>query len=102
MKKIKSFFQKHVKSVMAVVSAVALSLVSCVSVFAEDAGSTVVKSSDVMPVINEVMKQFNVGSIISILVSAISVSIGFVFLWWAVRKIHRTFFSGAKGGRSSV
>lgn len=93
------------KKVTAVLLAVLM--VSSMSVLAFASGSTppasdVVKPSDYASILTAMTGQISVSTIVGVLAAAIGAAIGFVFLWWAVRKLMSTFFSGFRKGRASV
>lgn len=68
--------------------------------FAEEA--VPVGPSDYSSILAALTGQISVSSIVGVLAAAIGASIGFVFLWWAVRKLLATFFSGFRKGKASV
>lgn len=65
-------------------------------------GSTAIGSSAFASVIDAVTAQISVASIIEVLVYAIPVVIGMVFMWWGVRKVVRMVMSAFKKGKISV
>lgn len=83
----------------------AVLMVSSMSVLAfASASSTpdVVEPSDYASILTAMTGQISVSTIVGVLAAAIGAAIGFVFLWWAVRKLMSTFFSGFRKGRASV
>lgn len=70
--------------------------------FASEAGSTAVTAADINGVITAMTSQISVTTIMTVLVAAIGAAIGFVFMWWGVRKLLATFFSGFRKGKASV
>lgn len=72
--------------------------------FASSGGgsSTVVDPSTYADVLTAMTGQISVTTIVGVLAAAIGASIGFVFLWWGVRKLMSTFFSGFRKGKASV
>lgn len=64
--------------------------------------ATVVDPSTYADVLTAMTGQISVTTIVGVLAAAIGASIGFVFLWWGVRKLMSTFFSGFRKGKASV
>lgn len=93
------------KKFMAGLTMAALTLFpTAVVAFATDTGgsSTPVGVSDYQAVLQAMTGQISVSTIVAVLAASIGAAIGFVFLWWAVRKLMSTFFSGFRKGRASV
>lgn len=65
------------------------------------AGATV-GADQLMDIIDAITGQVSVTNILGVLVAAVGAAIGFVFLWWGVRKLLSTFFSGFRKGKASV
>lgn len=65
------------------------------------AGATV-GVDQIMDIIDAITGQVSVTNILAVLVAAVGAAIGFVFLWWGVRKLLSTFFSGFRKGKASV
>ena len=65
------------------------------------AGATV-GADQMMDIIDAITGQVSVTNILAVLVAAVGAAIGFVFLWWGVRKLLSTFFSGFRKGKASV
>lgn len=65
-------------------------------------GSTAIGSSAFASVIDAVTAQISVASIVEVLVYAVPVVIGLVFMWWGVRKVVRMVMSAFKKGKISV
>lgn len=63
------------------------------------AADGVVGADTLMGVINAMTGQISVTTILAVLVAAIGAGIGFVFMWWGVRKLMATFFSGFRKGK---
>lgn len=83
--------------------AVALSvLMLCSFAFAEGPSAPAVTADSIQGVINAMTTQISVTTVMSVLVAAIGAGIGFVFMWWGVRKLLSTFFSGFRKGKASV
>lgn len=64
--------------------------------------SSVVTNADWKTVIDSVVAQFSVSEIINVLVSIVVAGIGFVFMWWGVRKAFRAIMSAVRRGRMGV
>lgn len=64
--------------------------------------STAVGSSAFASVIDAVTAQISVQSIVEILVYAVPIVIGLVFMWWGVRKVVRMIMAAFKKGKISV
>lgn len=65
------------------------------------AGATV-GADQIKGVIDAITGQISVTNILGVLVAAVGAAIGFVFLWWGVRKLLSTFFSGFRKGKAKV
>lgn len=64
--------------------------------------STAIGSSAFASVIDAVTAQISVQSIVEILVYAVPIVIGLVFMWWGVRKVVRMIMGAFKRGKISV
>lgn len=65
------------------------------------AGATV-GVDQIKGIIDAITGQISVTNILGVLVAAVGAAIGFVFLWWGVRKLLSTFFSGFRKGKAKV
>lgn len=72
-----------------------------ISVLASES-SSMVSPSDWAQVISDVTAQFSVTSIVSVISSIVVAGIGFIFLWWGVRKAYRFIMSAVRKGRGGV
>lgn len=90
--------KKFIAMVLAVVSVLSMSAIA----FASEPEATVVDSTAWDSVLSALTAQISVSTIVGVLASAITAAIGFVFMWWGVRKLLSTFFSGFRKGRASV
>ena len=91
------------KKVTAVLLAVLMvSMMSVMAFASESSTPDVVEPSDYTSILTAMTGQISVSTIVGVLAAAIGAAIGFVFLWWAVRKLMSTFFSGFRKGRASV
>lgn len=61
-----------------------------------------VTHADWKTVIDGVVGQFSVSEIVSTLASIVAAGIGFIFLWWGVRKAFRAIMSAVRKGRMGV
>lgn len=66
-----------------------------------DAG-TVISYSDFSSIITNLTNQFSVSTIVGILGQAVILSVGFVFMWWGVRKIIGIIMKAVKKGKAGV
>lgn len=66
------------------------------------ASSGTVGADTLMEVITSITGQISPTTILAVIVAAIGAAVGFVFLWWGVRKLLSTFFSGFRKGKASV
>lgn len=64
--------------------------------------ATTIGFTDVKPVVDALTAQISVNTIISVVAAVVGVTIGIVFMWWAVRKATRAIFSAFRGGKQSV
>lgn len=63
---------------------------------------TTVTASDWASVITDVTTQFSVANIVGVISAMVVAGIGFVFLWWGVRKGLRSIMSAVKRGRAKI
>ena len=68
----------------------------------EPAAGATVGADQLMDIVDAITGQVSVTNILGVLVAAVGAAIGFVFLWWGVRKLLSTFFSGFRKGKASV
>lgn len=61
-----------------------------------------VTNADWKSVIDGVVGQFSVSEIVSTLASIVTAGVGFIFLWWGVRKAFRAIMSAVRKGRMGV
>lgn len=57
-------------------------------------------TSNIQSIISAVTAQFSVANITTVIAAVIAGGIGFVFLWWGVRKAYRFLMGAVKSGRS--
>ena len=69
---------------------------------AEEAGATVVSSTDWAPIITAMTGQISVTTVVGVISTAIGAGIGLVFMWWGGRKAVRTLMSAFRKGKVSM
>lgn len=62
--------------------------------------STTVTVSDWAKVITDVVSQFSVTQIVSVMSAIVVAGIGFVFLWWGARKAYKAIMSAVRKGKT--
>lgn len=77
------------------------SFVTAVTVLADDT-STAISYSDFSSVISEITSQISVSTVVAVLASAAAIAVGFVFMWWGLRKVVRMIMSAVRKGKMSV
>ena len=91
------------KKFMLSVGAIPATVLASVSfAFASSTPSTPtasVSSSDIASVLTALQKQISVASVVEIIAYVIGAGIGLVFMWWAARKLIRTFMGAFRSGR---
>lgn len=63
------------------------------------AGSAAVSSTDIASVLTALQNQISVASVVEIIAYVIGAGIGLVFMWWAARKLIKTFMGAFRSGR---
>lgn len=58
-----------------------------------------VSSTDIASVLTALQKQISVASVVEIVAYVIGAGIGLVFMWWAARKLIKTFMGAFRSGR---
>lgn len=58
-----------------------------------------VSSTDIASVLSALQKQISVASVVEIIAYVIGAGIGLVFMWWAARKLIKTFMGAFRSGR---
>ncbi len=61
-----------------------------------------VQTSDIQSIMSSVSTQFSIANITTFLAYIISASIGFVFLWWGVRKAWRAILAATTRGKAKI
>lgn len=101
MKKVKAWFVSHAKILAASVSGFVASLAAIVPAMASEASGTVTYN-DFKPVVDSLTSQISVSTVVSVLAIAVGAAIGFVFMWWGIRKVYKVIMSAFRGGSASV
>lgn len=65
-------------------------------------GETAVSPTDWASVITGVTSQFSVANIVGTISAVVASGIGFVFLWWGVRKAFSSIMGAVKNGTLSI
>lgn len=90
------------KRILAIIlTVVALMAVMTVAVFAEGE-TTVVSSDDFKPVLDALTSQISVTTVVGIIAAVVTAGIGFVFLWWGIRKVFGATMKAFKGRGLSI
>lgn len=89
------------KKFMLSVGAIPATVLASVSMaFAAEPGSgSAVSSTDIASVLTALQAQISVASVVEIIAYVIGAGIGLVFMWWAARKLIRTFMGAFRSGR---
>lgn len=93
--------KKFMKKLMLSLGAIPATVLASVSfAFAEGGGgSGAVSSTDIASVLTALQAQISVASVVEIIAYVIGAGIGLVFMWWAARKLIRTFMGAFRSGR---
>ena len=89
--------KKLILSVGAIPASVLASVSFAFASSGEDA--TAVSSTDIASVLTALQAQISVASVVEIIAYVIGAGIGLVFMWWAARKLIRTFMGAFRSGR---
>lgn len=92
---------KFMKKLMLSLGAIPATVLASVS-FAFASSTTTpaaVSSSDIASVLTALQKQISVASVVEIIAYVIGAGIGLVFMWWAARKLIKTFMGAFRSGR---
>lgn len=90
------------KRILAIIlTVVALMSVMTVAVFAEGE-TTVVSSDDFKPVLDALTSQISITTVVGIIAAVVAAGIGFVFLWWGIRKVFGAVMKAFKGRGLSI
>lgn len=58
--------------------------------------------SDISQILTTVTNQFSVSNIVAMIAGILGVTVGFIFLWWGVRKGFRAIVGAATKGKPKV
>ena len=61
-----------------------------------------VQTSDIQSIMTAVTDQFSIANITTYIAYIIGASIGFVFLWWGVRKAWRAILAATTRGKAKI
>ena len=61
--------------------------------------STAVTSKDIAAVLTALQAQISVASVVEVVAYVLAAGIGLVFMWWAARKLIKTFMGAFRSGR---
>ncbi len=89
--KIKKWGSKVVAGVSAVMASVSMA-------FAAEA-QTAISSKDIASILTALQAQISVASVVEIIAYVLAAGIGLVFMWWAARKLLKTFMGAFRSGR---
>lgn len=80
-------------------SAVLASVSMAFATSSEPSGGSAVSSADIASVLEALQAQISVASVIEIVAYVLAAGIGLVFMWWAARKLIKTFMGAFRSGR---
>lgn len=89
------------KRIFAIVLAVVSLMAMTVTCFASEPAK-VVSAEDFQSVLDALSSQISISTVVGIIVAVIGAGIGFVFLWWGVRKVFGAVMKAFKGKGLSV
>ena len=90
------------KRIFAIVLAVVSMMALAVACFATSATTEPVDADDFQPVLDALASQISITTVVGIIVAVVAAGIGFVFLWWGVRKVFGAVMKAFKGRGLSV
>lgn len=61
-----------------------------------------VTTSTIMDILTAITSTFSISQIVAMIAGLLGVSMGFVFLWWGVRKGSKMIFKAVKSGKFSI
>lgn len=64
--------------------------------------STAISSSNFMSVLNAATSQISVSTVVEVLAVGVGAAVGFVFMWWGVRKLIKVLMSAFRKGKLSA
>lgn len=65
-------------------------------------GETAISSTAFSSVISAITGQISVSAVVEVLAYAAGLAVGFVFMWWGVRKALKILMKAFRSGRASV
>lgn len=100
--KIKKFYHKHVKKVVAFGMCLCVMVCSAVTCFAAEPYSDVAPDAAAQQVFDQISQQINFTNILAIIGVALMAALGIVLGWWAIRKVYRMVMSAFTKGKASL
>ena len=91
--------KKFILSVGAIPATVLASVSFAFASGSSPSASAAVSSTDIASVLTALQKQISVASVVEIIAYVIGAGIGLVFMWWAARKLIKTFMGAFRSGR---
>lgn len=91
--------KKFMKKLMLSLGAIPATVLASVSFAFASSGPAAVSSTDIASVLTALQNQISVASVVEIIAYVIGAGIGLVFMWWAARKLIRTFMGAFRSGR---
>lgn len=68
----------------------------------ENAVTTVVNAETLQPILDAIQSQISIGNIIGIIGIVLGAGLGFVFMWWGVRKLISVIMKSALKGKATL
>lgn len=72
------------------------------ALFTPAASSEPISISTIQSILDTVTTQFSVSNIVAMIAGILGVTVGFVFLWWAVRKGFKAIVAAATKGKPRI
>lgn len=69
------------------------------AILASGASSTVITPADWKSVLDAMVAQISIPTVVGVLASCVGVGIGLVFMWWGVRKTARVLMAAFRNGK---
>ena len=64
--------------------------------------ATAITTTDFQSIIDALTAQISVSTVVTVVAAGMAAAVGFVFMWWGVRKLVRMIMSAVKKGKASV
>lgn len=64
--------------------------------------ATAITTADFQSIIDALTAQISVSTVVTVVAAGMTAAVGFVFMWWGVRKLVRMIMSAVKKGKASV